>query len=101
MQKAFASLTEEEKASAKIQFDIYNAGDIPMIFYPEFYTAGGKDWQAFNVVAAEHRWVTFSLPLSKLNARTVESPGFLKIAWGEYVGGDQTFYFDNFRIALK
>ena len=73
MQKAFASLTEEEKVSAKIQFDIYNAGDIPMIFYPEFYTAGGKDWQAFNVVAAEHRWVTFSLPLSKLNARTVES----------------------------
>lgn len=101
MQKAFAALTEEEKSSAKIQFDVYNASDIPMIFYPEFYTAGGKDWQAFNVVAAEHRWVTFSLPLSKLNARTVETPGFLKIAWGEYVGGDQTFYFDNFRIALK
>lgn len=101
MQKAFASLTEEEKASAKIQFDIYNASDIPMIFYPEFYTAGGKDWQAFNVVAAEHRWVTFSISLSKLNVRTVENPGFLKIAWGEYVGDDQTFYFDNFRIALK
>lgn len=101
MQKAFASLTEEEKASAKLQFDVYNASDVPMIFYPEFYTAGGKDWQAFNVVAAEHRWVTFSISLSKLNVRTVENPGFLKIAWGEYVGEDQTFYFDNFRIALK
>ena len=101
MQKAFGALTEEEKSVGKVQFDIYNASSYPKIFYPEFYSAGGKDWQAYNVVAEPGKWVTFSVPFSKLNSRIVEMPGYLKVAWGEYVGENQTFYLDNFRISAE
>lgn len=101
MQKAFASLTEEEKSRGKVQFDVYNAGDTPKLFYPEFYSAGGGNWQAFNVNAEPGKWVTFSLNLSALDKRTIDSPGYFKIAWAEYIGTEQTFYFDNFRIVIK
>lgn len=100
MQRVFSSLTEEEKARGSVAFDVYNASDTPKIFYPEFYSEGGKDWDAHSFTSNPGRWVTFSVPISELNQRTVEMSGFWKIAWAEYLGEAQTFYFDNFRIEV-
>lgn len=91
-------------ATSRIAFDVYNNSSTSKIFYPEFYTLEGG-WGsagARNMTAAPKQWTTFSITLEELNTfkgiNYTRDMGQMCIAWAEYVGEEQEFFFDNFRI---
>lgn len=82
-------------------FDVYNNTDKNMIFYPQFYSSGERNWQPFALTTIRGDWTTFRIKLSEINAASVTDPGILGLAWAEYpssFAGDLEFFFDSFRL---
>ena len=87
-------------ADAVFCFDIY-ACDQSITFYPEFFDSGyGVCYNKWAEVTTVGSWHEVRIPLSELKESMVTSPGFFRIAWGEYSEnlGNLIFLFDNFRI---
>jgi hypothetical protein len=93
----YMNIPREDWSKYQICFDVY-AETAAKTFYPEFFGSGGAGWKAYNVRAVKGQWSTFRLSLSDMVEAHVSDPGYIRIAWAEYVtGGEMTFYFDNFR----
>ena len=96
-ESGYMNIPQEDWSKYQICFDVY-AETASLDFYPEFFRAGGNNRQAYKIIAEKGKWITFRLNLADMVTSHVVDPGFIRMAWGEYVtGGEMTFYFDNFR----
>lgn len=96
-ESGYMNIPEEDWDKYQICFDVY-AETASLDFYPEFFASGGRNRKAYKIIAEKGKWVTFRLTLSEMVTSHVIDPGYIRMAWGEYVtGGEMTFYFDNFR----
>ena len=58
-----------------------------------------NNWVSYNHQAVQGQWTTYRYNLSLLSSGIYGDLSLIGITWGEYaIGGDMTFYFDNFRI---
>ena len=97
----FMNLPKEEWENYQFCFEVY-AETSEKTFFPEFYSQGGGNWSATSITARKGTWVSYKHDFSEFKEDVLSNPGFIKIAWGEYVdGGEQVFYFDNFRFEKK
>lgn len=100
---------EDKLGDYVFRFDVYVV-DRPILFVVKHYSFGGGNYQPRNLanstvgnqLLAVGKWVTYECGFNVLGKNITTNPGFLKIAWGEYVEDEElTFYFDNFRFEKK
>ena len=100
-ESGFMNIPSEEWSEYRFCFEVY-AETQNRTFFPEFYSQGGSNWTATNVSARRGQWVTYSVDFTNFSEDVVSNPGFIKIAWAEYIdAGELVFYFDNFRVEKK
>lgn len=82
-----------------LKFDIYQEGDIPMLFEINFYDSKGTmDWAG--ITTQKGKWLEFSAPLTQF-PNFFKNPGRFGFAWLDWdpsLGDSAVYYLDNMRI---
>ena len=82
-----------------LKFDIYQEGDIPMLFEINFYDGNGTmDWAG--ITTQKGKWLEFSAPLTQF-PNFFRNPGRFGFAWLDWdpsLGDSAVYYLDNMRI---
>ena len=97
---ALTSVQPNEYDTTYFCFDLY-ACDAAMVFYPEFFDTGyGTCYNFWACDAGVDKWTTYRIKLSDLKESMIKTPGFFRLAWGEYDTdkGALSFLIDSFRI---
>ena len=97
---SMTTVDEKEWDSWYFCFDLY-ALDSAMTFYPEFFDSGYNTcYNKWACDAGVGKWTTYRIKFTELKAAMVTSPGFFRLAWGEYDTdkGALSFLIDSFRI---
>ena len=97
---ALTSVQPTDYDSTYFCFDLY-ACDSAMVFYPEFFDSGyGTCYNFWACDAGVGKWTTYRIKLSDLKESMIKTPGFFRLAWGEYDQslGELEFLLDSFRI---
>lgn len=87
-----------ERDNYRFEFDVYSV-DKDLYLYPEFGITGWRSWKAYNHLAKQGQWTTYSIRLSDLPSGTYGDLSGIRVRWKNYFENEQrTFYFDNFRL---
>ena len=93
------NIPEDDLSLWKIEFDIMGGEHYGTLAFPNFYSAGGKNWLAYNMPVYSRRWSTFSESLSVLQYKRTSDPGNIGITFPEHTGAyTEEYFFDSFRI---
>lgn len=95
----------EDFAKNYICFDVYNASDVPITLYSQFYMTMRGGGIAFQFTAQPGQWTYYKISLQTIeNAYpgTVSNIGPMMVAWTEYTENVQyELFFDSFRIETE
>lgn len=93
-----ADIEKAERKKYNICFDVYAVNE-SKTFFIDYGISMWNNWVSYNHQAVQGQWTTYRYNLSLLSSGIYGDLSLIGITWGEYaIGGDMTFYFDNFRI---
>ena len=93
-----ADIAKADRSKYNFCFDVYAVNDNKW-FYPDYGISMWNNWHSTNHEAKQGQWTTYRYNLTLIPSGIYGSLAGIRVTWSEYVvGGDMTFYFDNFRI---
>ena len=93
-----ADIAKADRKKYEFRFDVYAVNDNKM-FYCDYGISMWNNWYSTNHQSKQGQWTTYRFNLTQIPSGIYGDLSGIAITWAEYaVGGDMTFYFDNFRI---
>jgi len=93
-----ADIAKADRKKYEFRFDVYAVNENKM-FYCDYGISMWNNWYSTNHQSKKGQWTTYRFNLTQIPSGIYGDLSGIAITWSEYaIGGDMTFYFDNFRI---